>query len=104
MIAIVWRSRVLQAMISTKLDNLTPEAKSVLLQIKAGVAFTHKKDGSIYRNREGKLPERSPNYYREYTVPTPESLDRGSRRLVIGNGGEIYYTDDHYQTFQKIVE
>jgi guanyl-specific ribonuclease Sa len=52
-------------MISTKLDNLPPEAKSVLRQIKAGVEFTHKKDGSIYRNREGKLPERSPNYYRE---------------------------------------
>ena len=91
-------------MISTKFDNLTPEVKSVLQQIKARIAFTHKKDGSIYRNREGKLPERSLDYYSEYTVPTPERLDRGSRRLVIGNGGEIYYTDDHYQTFQKIVE
>ena len=29
---------------------------------------------------------------------------RGARRLVIGNAGEIYYTDDHYLTFQKISE
>jgi len=27
-----------------------------------------------------------------------------ARRLVIGNAGEIYYTDDHYLTFQKISE
>ena len=91
-------------MIVRKFEHLPVEAKNVLLQIKLGVALAHKKDGSMYRNREGKLPERSPNYYREYTVPTPEMATRGSRRLVIGNEGEIYYTDDHYLTFQKIIE
>ena len=91
-------------MIVRKFEQLPVEAKNVLLQIKSGVAFVHKKDGSIYRNREEKLPERSPDYYREYTVPTPEMTTRGSRRLVIGNAGEIYYTDDHYLTFQKIIE
>ena len=91
-------------MIVRKFEHLPVEAKNILLQIKSGVAFAHKKDGSIYRNREGKLPERSPNYYREYTVPTAEMATRGSRRLVIGNEGEIYYTDDHYLTFQKIIE
>ena len=91
-------------MIVRKFEHLPVEAKNVLLQIKSGVGFAHKKDGSIYRNREGKLSERSPNYYREYTVPTPEMATRGSRRLVIGNEGEIYYTDDHYLTFQIIIE
>ncbi len=91
-------------MIVRLFDKLPVEAKNVLLQIKSGVAFAHKKDGSIYRNREGKLPERSLDYYREYTVPTPEMATRDSRRLVIGNAGEIYYTDDHYLTFQKIIE
>ena len=91
-------------MIVRKFEHLPVEAKNVLLQIKSDVAFAHKKDGSIYRNREGKLSKRSPNYYREYTVPTPEMTTRGSRRLVIGNAGEIYYTDDYYLTLQKIIE
>ncbi len=91
-------------MIVRLFEKLPVEAKNVLLQIDSDVAFAHKKDGSIYRNRDGKLPERSLDYYREYTVPTPEITTRGSRRLVIGNEGEIYYTDDHYLTFQKIIE
>ena len=91
-------------MIVSLFEKLPIEAKNVLLQIKSGAEFAHKKDGSIYRNREVKLPERSPDYYREYTVPTPEITTRGSQRLVIGNAGEIYYTDDHYLTFQKIIE
>lgn len=91
-------------MIVRKFEQLPVEAKNVLLRINSGDAFAHKKDGSIYRNREGELPEQSPDYYREYTVPTPEMTTRGSRRLVIGNEGEIYYTDDHYLTFQKIIE
>jgi ribonuclease T1 len=91
-------------MIVRLFEELPVEAKNVLLQIKSGGTFAHKKDGSIYRNRESKLPVRSLDYYREYTVPTPEMATRGSRRLVIGNAEEIYYTDDHYLTFQKIIE
>ncbi|MCB0073129.1 MAG: hypothetical protein KDE20_16780, partial [Caldilineaceae bacterium] len=42
-------------------------------------------------------------YYREYTVETPGSDDRGARRIVGGEAGELYYTDDHYNSFSWIV-
>lgn len=60
------------------------------------------RDGSSFQNREGLLPAREDGYYREYTVITPGSEDRGARRLVIGAGGETYYTRDHYDSFVPI--
>ena len=61
---------------------------------------------------EKRLPERPRGYYREYTVPTPGSRDRGARRIVAGGGrtgdvaasGEYYYTQDHYRNFRRIQE
>jgi ribonuclease T1 len=87
----------------TELKLLPPEVKDTLLKIRAGSVFPHKRDGSIYRNTENLLPEKPFGDYREYTVPTPAIENRGSRRLVISNDGDIYYTDDHYQTFQQVV-
>ncbi len=46
-------------------------------------------------SREG----RSPGYYREYVRPTPGVSGPGPQRIVVGRGGEMYYTSDHYQTF-----
>jgi filamentous hemagglutinin len=59
-------------------------------------------DGTNFRNRENLLPTQEKGYYREYVVPTPGVSGPGARRLVIGQGGEIYYTDDHYQTFTRL--
>ena len=61
---------------------------------------------------EKRLPERPRGYYREYTVPTPGSRDRGARRIVAGGrrtgdvaaSGEYYYTQDHYRNFRRIQE
>ncbi len=50
------------------------------------------------------LAQRARGYYREYTVKTPGARDRGARRIVAGNGGEFYYTDDHYRSFRRIRE
>ena len=55
-------------------------------------------------NREGRLPKHPRGYYREYTVPTPALRDRGPRRIVTGRYGELYYTDDHYRSFRRIIE
>jgi ribonuclease T1 len=41
-------------------------------------------------------------YYREYTVPTPGSDDRGARRIVTGEEGELYWTGDHYRSFYRV--
>ena len=70
--------------------------------LKAGGPFPYGKDGSEFSNREGRLPQQGPGYYREYTVETAGSPDRGARRIVSGRAGEIYYTRDHYQTFIRL--
>src|SRR5262245_45356248 len=62
--------------------------------LKDGGPFPYRKDGSEFSNREGRLPQKGSGYYREYTVTTPDSPDRGARRIVAGSAGEIYYTRD----------
>lgn len=65
----------------------------------------YRQDGTVFQNREGRLPaQRDPNYYREWTVETPGASNRGARRLVTGQGGELYYTPDHYRTFINLIK
>jgi len=75
---------------------------ATLALVKAGGPFPYGKDGSEFTNREGRLPQQGAGYYREYTVETAGSPDRGARRIVNGRAGEIYYTRDHYQTFMRL--
>lgn len=84
-------------------SDLPPEGVETLELIDAGGPFPYPdKDGTTFGNREGILPEESSGYYAEYTVPTPGSDDRGARRIVTGEGGEFYYTEDHYESFSRI--
>jgi len=85
-------------------DRLPPEARLTLRRIREGGPFPYAKDGSVFGNREGRLPSRRRGYYHEYTVKTPGSRTRGARRIVQGAGGELYYTADHYNTFRRIRE
>jgi ribonuclease T1 len=82
--------------------DLPPEAKTTLARIEAGGPFPYSQDGVTFQNREGILPRESSGYYREYTVVTPGSADRGARRIVVGRVGERYYTADHYASFLRI--
>ncbi|SFP99245.1 Guanyl-specific ribonuclease Sa [Amycolatopsis arida] len=82
------------------LSSLPPEARDTWKLIEQDGPFPYPdRDGSVFENREKLLPPKASGYYREYTVPTPGSRDRGPRRLVTGSGGELYYTDDHYASF-----
>jgi ribonuclease T1 len=81
---------------------LPPEARTTLALVASGGPFPYDRDGGVFRNREGILPEEPRGYYREYTVVTPGSDDRGARRIVAGAGGERFYTDDHYGSFRRI--
>jgi ribonuclease T1 len=83
---------------------LPPEAHATIALIRQGGPFPYKKDGSVFGNREALLPRRERGYYREYTVRTPGSRDRGARRIVAGHALEFYYTDDHYRSFRRILE
>lgn len=75
--------------------------------IRQGGPFAHEKDGVVFGNRERLLPVQKRGYYREYTVTTPASRDRGARRIVCGGQPRTpdtcYYTADHYASFRKIV-
>lgn len=84
-------------------DFLPPEAHQTLRLIARDGPFPHRQDGSVFGNREGRLPSRPRGYYREYTVDTPGLDHRGARRIVTGGRPpvEFYYTDDHYESFRR---
>ena len=88
---------------SIAVGSLPPEAQETLDLIESGGPFPYERDGAVFQNREGLLPAESRGYYHEYTVETPGSDDRGARRIVTGSAGERYYTDDHYESFSRIV-
>jgi ribonuclease T1 len=84
----------------TALSALPKEAAQTWELIKRGGPFPYpRNDGVTFYNREKRLPEKPKDYYREYTVPTPGSNDRGPRRIVTGSTSEVYYTADHYASF-----
>jgi ribonuclease T1 len=85
-----------------RLADLPPEAARTLELIDAGGPFPEDRDGVTFENREDLLPDHPLGYYREYTVPTPGTDERGARRIVAGDGGELYYTRDHYSSFSRI--
>jgi len=88
---------------STLPDFLPPEAHATIALIERGGPFPHRQDGSVFGNREGRLPRQPRGWYREYTVDTPGLSHRGARRIVTGGNPprEWYYTDDHYDSFRR---
>lgn len=82
--------------------ELPDEAIEVLRLVEEGGPFPYSKDGDVFSNRERLLPRQDRGYYREYTVQTPGSDDRGARRIVTGECGERWYTDDHYDSFALV--
>lgn len=87
-------------------DALPREGQVVIRQIFSGGPFKYRKDGTVFQNREGRLPGKKRGYYREYTVKTPGEKTRGARRIVAGGPKSqpdvMYYTKDHYRSFLKI--
>lgn len=82
---------------------LPPEARNTLRLIARGRPYPHRQDGGIFQNRERRLPAQPRGYYREYTVRTPGSRDRGARRIIAGGNPptEYFYSDDHYRSFRR---
>ncbi len=58
--------------------------------------------GSKFGNYEGILPKKSGRQYYECDIDTVGTSSRGAKRIVYSNDGLIYYTDDHYETFELL--
>jgi ribonuclease T1 len=84
--------------------QLPKEALETIALIRKGGPFPYERDGVTFGNRERILPARERGWYREYTVKTPGERTRGARRIVAGRDGTLYYTDDHYRSFRRILE
>ena len=84
-------------------NDLPPEAKETIRLIDNNGPFPFRQDDSTFQNREGILPRQPRDWYREFTVVTPGSRDRGARRIVEGEDGLLFYTDDHYDSFREVI-
>jgi len=89
------------------LNALPVQGQETHQLIRQGGPFPFEKDGVVFGNRERFLPMQKRGYYREYTVRTPGSRNRGARRIVCGGPTTLpdncYYSADHYASFRKIV-
>ena len=58
--------------------------------------------GSRFGNYEGLLPEAEGRVYTECDIDTLGKQKRGAKRIVFSNDGLIYYTEDHYESFELL--
>ena len=94
--------------VTISVAQLPDQGRETYRRIHYGGPFPYDKDGSVFGNRERLLPAKARGHYREYTVRTPGSRDRGARRIVCGGPPRTpdvcYYTSDHYASFRRIIE
>ncbi|MBQ5951153.1 MAG: ribonuclease [Lachnospiraceae bacterium] len=57
--------------------------------------------GDTFSNREGRLPTKKGRKYYECDIDY-RGGSRGAKRIVFSNDGLIYYTNDHYETFELL--
>ncbi|WP_411106524.1 ribonuclease domain-containing protein [Streptomyces sp. cmx-4-9] len=95
--------RWVEGMATVRAGELPQQARDVLALIDRGGPYAYRQDGTVFGNFEKALPRQKRGYYHEYTVRTPGERDRGARRIVTGEGGEFFYTDDHYDTFKAVL-
>lgn len=97
---------VADAALTVSVAELPRQGVETYRLIHQGGPFPYEKDGMVFGNRERLLPANKRGYYREYTVPTLGSHDRGARRIVCGGAPRTpdacYYTADHYASFRRI--
>ena len=58
--------------------------------------------GDTFRNNEGQLPDAPGRKWTECDIDTLGKSSRGAKRIVFSNDGLIYYTEDHYETFELL--
>lgn len=96
---IIWSSH--NPLSDPRLANLD----QVIRGIRSGRLAPNVKGGGVFLNVFGDLPLKPTDYYKEYDVePTSRGKDRGTLRIVLGDGGEVYVTGNHYRDFRQILQ
>ena len=57
--------------------------------------------GDKFGNREGLLPDKSGRKYYECDIDYVSGT-RNAKRIIFSNDGLVYYTEDHYESFEKL--
>ncbi|MDA8242906.1 MAG: hypothetical protein M0025_02160 [Elusimicrobia bacterium] len=100
-------------------QNRAAKIMSLIGKIHNGQPLPYAHDGTIFTNKEGRLPDMPRGFYKEYTLiigdgassvviggttyPVAPALSaRGAERIIIGGGERIYYTPDHYAHFIEL--
>ena len=60
--------------------------------------------GSYFGNYEGQLPKAKGRKWTECDINTLGAKSRGAERIVFSNDGLIYYTPDHYESFELLYD
>lgn len=58
--------------------------------------------GDRFQNKEGLLPKAPGRTYTECDIDTLYTTSRGKKRIVFSNDGLIFYTGDHYRSFEQL--
>ena len=58
--------------------------------------------GSYFGNYEEKLPKAKGRTWTECDIDTMNAKSRGAKRIIFSNDGLIYYTEDHYESFELL--
>ena len=58
--------------------------------------------GDVFQNREGLLPKKAGRTWTECDINTWDRYARGRERIVFSNDGLVYYTADHYASFELL--
>lgn len=58
--------------------------------------------GDRFGNYEGLLPKKSGRTYTECDIDTLHAKSRGEKRIIFSNDGLIFYTEDHYESFEQL--
>ena len=58
--------------------------------------------GSSFGNKEGLLPDKEGRRWTECDINTLGKSSRGAERIVFSNDGLIFYTGDHYESFEQL--
>ncbi len=60
--------------------------------------------GDQFGNNEGLLPKKKGRKYYECDIGTIGKKSRGEKRIVFSNDGLVYYTSDHYESYELLYE